>query len=203
MEYNNYKNPNAGNNYYGLPRLKLAKYVCNKILNKLNLNWFIENGTLLGAWRNNKFIKHDDDFDVGMIINSKDDIIKIHDKIKDNLPNYYDLRIIDTYCNKIEIFDASYGKYNLLGPKYNNSDYHYVTLDLQFYLIENEKCIQLYNISPSKVIIDIDNILPTNKILLENNYFNCPNNIDKFLKAHYGSLSETAKYCEKTGKYIE
>lgn len=203
MEYNNYKNPKAGNDIYGIPRLKLAKCVCNEILNKLKLKWFIENGTLLGAWRNNKFIIHDDDFDIGMIIDNIDDIKNIYNKIKDNLPDYYDLRIIDTYCNKIEIFDASFGKYNLLGPKYNNSDYHYVTLDLQFYLKENEKCIQLYHISPSKVIIDIDDILPTNKIIFENENFNCPNNIDKFLKAHYGSLSKNAKYCEKTGKYIE
>ena len=35
---------------------------------------------------------------------------------------------------KIEIFDEKYGKYILPGEKYNGSDFHYVTLDIQFYL---------------------------------------------------------------------
>jgi len=46
----------------------------DEVLDKLNLSWYIENGTLLGAWRNGKFIKHDDDFDIGVLINSKEEI---------------------------------------------------------------------------------------------------------------------------------
>ena len=43
---------------------------------------------MLGAWRNNKFIAHDDDFDFGMLIESKDDIKPIFDIISKLLPNY-------------------------------------------------------------------------------------------------------------------
>ena len=54
MEWNNFKNPNAGCDKYGKYRLELALYLKNNILN--NYIYFIENGTLLGAYRNNKFI---------------------------------------------------------------------------------------------------------------------------------------------------
>ena len=53
MEYNNFKNLDAGNDKYGEPRLKIATYLRDNILNKLEQTWFIENGTLLGAYRDN------------------------------------------------------------------------------------------------------------------------------------------------------
>ena len=49
--------------------------------------WFIENGTLLGAWRNGKFIPHDDDFDMVMLIDTLDDIKSIYEKINKKLIN--------------------------------------------------------------------------------------------------------------------
>eukprot|EP00330_Aristerostoma_sp_ATCC50986_P002922 CAMPEP_0114585280 /NCGR_PEP_ID=MMETSP0125-20121206/8884_1 /TAXON_ID=485358 ORGANISM="Aristerostoma sp., Strain ATCC 50986" /NCGR_SAMPLE_ID=MMETSP0125 /ASSEMBLY_ACC=CAM_ASM_000245 /LENGTH=82 /DNA_ID=CAMNT_0001780321 /DNA_START=77 /DNA_END=325 /DNA_ORIENTATION=- len=33
--------------------------------------WFLESGTLLGAWRNGKMIPHDDDLDMGVYISNK------------------------------------------------------------------------------------------------------------------------------------
>ena len=74
MEHNNFKKPDAGCDKYGDQRLELAKLLRDEVFDKLNLSWYIENGTLLGAWRNGKFIKHDDDFDIGVLINSKEEI---------------------------------------------------------------------------------------------------------------------------------
>ena len=65
MEYNNFKKTDAGCDKYGIPRLKLAVYLRDNVLDQLDKHTFIENGTLLGAYRNQKFIPHDDDFDFG------------------------------------------------------------------------------------------------------------------------------------------
>ena len=81
-ESNNYKIKGTGNDIYGKQRLELAVYLKNNILPNINNKWFIENGTLLGAYRNNKFIDHDDDFDYAICIDNKKDIDIIFNKIK-------------------------------------------------------------------------------------------------------------------------
>jgi len=107
MEWNNYKKPNAGCDIYGAQRLKLAAYLRDSVFPNINHPCFIENGTLLGAWRNSKFIPHDDDFDFAMLIEAKEDIKKIFKIIKKFLPDPYDCRIVNTYADKIEIYDPS------------------------------------------------------------------------------------------------
>ena len=202
MEYNNYKNIESGNNKYGQQRLKLAVFLRDNILNKLNINWCIENGTLLGAFRNNKFIDHDDDFDIGLFIKNEIDIEKIYKKIKIMLENtIYDARLISSYSSKIEVFDKSYGNYILQGPKYNKNNYHHVTVDLQFYLLKNNYYNCLYNISVFKINIDIKYIFPFSKIILENEEFKCPANCKKYLETLYGSIDKNAKFNSKTGYY--
>jgi hypothetical protein len=202
MEFNNYKNPDAGCDKYGIYRLELAKYLRDNIFAKFNNKYFIENGTLLGAFRNQKFIPHDDDFDFGILIDSKDEINNINNIINYNLISNYKCRLIDSYCNKIEIYEPKYGKYILSGPKYNNQDYHYVTIDLQFYLKKNENIYDiLYYIYPEPREININIILPLTKITLENEIFYAPNKVEEFLKINYNSLHPEAKYSNKTGKY--
>ena len=114
MEKNNYKKEDAGCDKYGKQRLELALYLKNNVLSHLTQEWFIENGTLLGAWRNGKFIAHDDDFDYAILINNRNEINDIYEKIKNSLVNSkYELRLISTYSDKIEVYDKSYGRVNI------------------------------------------------------------------------------------------
>jgi phosphorylcholine metabolism protein LicD len=204
MEWNNYKNVDAGCDKYGAPRLELAIFLRDNIFNKIGKTWFIENGTLLGAWRNNKFIPHDDDFDIGMLIDSKEEIADIYHIINQLLPKKYQARVVNTYSDKIEIFQPSYGSIlSLQGPKYKGNDYHYVTVDIQFYLkIKNSTQYQvLYHITPNIKNISENMILPTSHIMLENKIFPRPNLTQEFLEHIYGSLDPLAKYCSLAGKY--
>ena len=201
MEYNNFKKPDAGCDKYGIPRLELASYLRDNILNKLDKSYFIENGTLLGAYRNQKFIPHDDDFDYGILIDLKEEMYDLNLKISNLLTKKYQCRIIDSYCLKIEIYQPSFGKYSLLGPKYNSADYHYVTVDLQAYLKQDKSYKVLYYINPFDIIIKKNDILPLEKIKLEGEYFNCPKNIVNFLELHYGSIDPKAKYNAVSCKY--
>jgi phosphorylcholine metabolism protein LicD len=202
MMVNNFKKGDAGCDRYGPQRLELALYLKNNILNKLSNDWFIENGTLLGAWRNGLFIPHDDDFDIAMLITSMDDIGKIYNQIQKHLvSSKYKARLVDTYSSKIEIFDESYGKYILLGETYHGSDFHYVTLDIQFYLKKGDEYERLYYNCPCELIVREDILLPLSTIKLEDEYFNAPLKPERFLKNIYGSLDKNAKYNSKTGLY--
>lgn len=202
MEKNNFKKMDAGCDIYGSQRLELALFLKKNILNDLGVAWFIENGTLLGAWRNGKFIAHDDDFDFAILINNIEDIPAIYEKINNSLQNSkYKSRLIQTYCDKIEVYDENYGKYFLIGKQYNNNDYHYVTIDLQFYIKENDKYTKLYYANPFTYTFSDQTILPLTSIELENEIFNAPAKIEKFLVENYGSLDPNASYNSKTGLY--
>tara|TARA_B110000908_G_C10071528_1_gene365328 strand:- start:132 stop:773 length:642 start_codon:yes stop_codon:yes gene_type:complete len=205
QEYNNFKIPGTGCDIYGKPRLDLALELHDRILPFIKKHYFIENGTLLGAWRNNKFIPHDDDFDFGILlddkVNYRDNIINIFNYIKSNLSEKYKCRLISSYSDKIEVYQPSYDKY-LLSEKYNGANYHYITIDLQFYRkINKTQYMAMYHINPFTTIVDIEDILPVKDIMLEDNYFPAPNKTLVFLEKHYGSLDINAKYNKVTGKY--
>lgn len=202
MESNNFKNPLSGCDKYGSSRLKLALFLKDIVFKAFNIDYCLENGTLLGAFRNNKFIPHDDDFDYAVFINHTSQIPKLYENIKKHLCNSpYKARLIESYCLKIEIYDPSEGNYILSGPKYNGADYHHVTVDLQFHVkCSNNNYKQLYYISP-ELINNKKNIFPMSTILLEDNVFPAPNNIELFLINCYGSIKQGAIYNSKTCKY--
>lgn len=50
------------------------------ILNKHNLRWWIDGGTLLGFVRNNGFIPWDDDMDISLPRNDYIKLILLHDR---------------------------------------------------------------------------------------------------------------------------
>ena len=200
MEWNNYKHPDVGCNKYGNDRLILAVYLRDNVFIHLSQTFFIENGTILGAFREHKFIAHDDDFDFGILIDNIEEINSIYKIINENLPNYNQCRLVESYAKKIEIFDPSFGDYKLLGPKYNNTNYHYITVDLQFYLKDkdnNYSC--LYYINQNNTLINKSIIVPVGKILLEGEMFNCPKNIEEFLKIIYNYLGIDSEFSTETG----
>lgn len=203
MDSNNipsHKNTSSGCDKYGTQRFELAKIVKN-ILKNTNIVWYIENGTLLGAFRNNSFIKHDDDFDIAILYdnNMKENLLIDYNLIKEKLPREYGIRLTESYCLKIEIFDKQYGKYNLFGDHYQGADFHHVTVDLQVYQLNNNEYTRLYY-SMMNTIIPTD-IFPLKSIKLYNEDFPIPNNTEKVLKDQYGSLNENAKYNKITNKY--
>ena len=136
-----------------------------------------------------------------MLINSEAEAIQIFQKIKSLLIPKYNARFVNSYACKIEIFDEKYGKYILAADKYNGSDFHYVTLDIQFYLKKNNLYECLYFINPTKRLIKESILIPTSIITLQEEQFNSPNNIEEFLKKIYGSLDKNAKYNPKIGLY--
>lgn len=200
---NNFKSPISGMDKYGKPRMNLAVILRDKVLNKLDIPWTIENGTLLGAWRNGSFILHDDDFDIAMFCNKdpRPQIPNILRQINDLLPAPYEARYVSSYADKIEVYDPTYGTYNLLGPKYNGASYHHCTVDLQFYQRVDDKYESLYYVHPNIKTVNYKDMFPLRKILLEGESFQAPFNTEGFLTSLYGSLSPKAKFNTKTGFY--
>jgi len=180
--------------------MKLATILRDSVLPS-NLEWFIENGTLLGAYRNGKFISHDDDFDIGLIITTLDDIERLQSTIQEKLPSPYKVRRISSYADKLEVYDPSHGVYTLQG--YDGADFHYVTVDVQFHWLESDRACQPLYRRGNQYRFKIDDTLPTSSIVLEGEEFPCPKNPEKLLKERYGSIKEGAVYDTVLGKYVE
>jgi hypothetical protein len=121
---------------WGSQRLAAAKIVREALDALRPGKWFIESGTLIGAFRNGKFIPHDDDFDIALVMD-RDDIVAELENLRDSLvkllPPSLKARVISTYCDKIEVYEPAHGMYILPGERYNGADYHYVTVDIQAY----------------------------------------------------------------------
>lgn len=177
-------------------------FIANKVkelLNSMNPNpiWFIEAGTLMGAFRNGKMIPHDDDFDMG-VLGDDNELDRIYNFFKDNIKEPYKIRKITTYCKKIEVYNPESGVFNLT----ETENYHNVSLDLTLFIdmkthvqqqyFKNETCDFKY---------DLESIIPTKEIEYEGYMFKCPNDPEKFLTSAYGYIGPNAIFDFETGKY--
>lgn len=203
-EWNNFKNPLSGMDRYGDQRLKLAVLLRDSIL-KQEVQWTIENGNLLGAWRNGRFIAHDDDFDIAVFFekDAKSELKAELQRIKEVLPPPYQARLICSYTDKIEVFDPSYGSYTFNDPAYDGADYHHVTVDIQAYQREGDGYRIQRTSNPRTVVQQHEDVFPIGRIILEGETFQAPHNVESFLKENYGSVSPNAKYNKESGLYVD
>lgn len=185
---------------YGPLRVNLAVSVV-PILNESKLIWYLDTGNLMGAYRDGKMLKHDDDFDIGLYA-KEDEFNKLFELLKEQLDERYKVRLIDTYCKKIEVYDESHGSYMLDESKGYN--YHNVTVDIQLYVpSDNGNVDFMYTKNDLNKYVNIkhDMIVPVKLIEYEGYQFNCPNDPKEYLTAHYGYIGPNAVFNNKTRKY--
>jgi len=167
-------------------RLEALNYVVD-ILEKHNIQYWLDGGTLLGAVRHNSFIPWDNDIDIAFWMSDRDRIIKI---ISEEVKNHSTYTFVDASTLRNFPSDCFYkiirhDKYELLdlfafdiSDKYENAIYKV------WWKISNtdKKYIRKPSYHFSK-----DTVLPLSKIKFENREYFAPNNPIKYVELQYGN----------------
>jgi hypothetical protein len=201
-ELPSHKARGVGNDRYGEARLSLALLV-RAALEATDIPWFLDAGTLLGAYRNGKLIAHDDDFDIAVyfpVFRGEADLGELQRRIA--LPPPYDTRIVTRYGQKIEVFDSTSERF-VLPPQYKGADFHTVTVDLQVMTDAPDGSVVYLHDLLQHVHVPADAVLPTAQIRCEGHLFDSPHDTPRFLQAQYGYLGTDARYDPKSKKYVK
>jgi hypothetical protein len=200
-ELPSHKPRGVGNDVYGQARLTLALRV-RDVLEPLGVAWFLDAGTLLGAYRNGRLIPHDDDFDMAVYLPQYDGVQMLNDlagRLTIGAP--YRCRTITSYAQKLEIFDSSSPRF-VLPAEYRGADFHAVTVDLQVVTDgEDDSLVYLHDLM-DHIRASRGAALPPGEILCEGHRFRAPRDPAGFLEALYGYLGEDARFDPSTKKYV-
>lgn len=200
---------------YGPLRVELADQVC-KILGEharelpADTHFFIESGTLMGAFRDGKMIPHDDDFDMGVytpgvkygetrVLEAVNDILKAH------LPAKYDVRLVTSYAHKLEVHEPAQGFIELNNEKYGASaDFCNVTVDITSFVDADDDAtaVRPCHITLPSTRIARDAVVPPASMPYCGRSFPAPKDPETFLTSLYGYIGRGGVWDKETSKYV-
>lgn len=169
-------------------RLFVLNFVVD-LLEKNNIDYWLDGGTLLGAVRHNSFIPWDDDIDIGIFVKDKDKMLKILEKHLKNDPVYKcvdasTLRNFPENCfykivgkqNNYEYIDIFCFDFS---TKYKNAIYK------MWWAISNTDTKKY--ISKPSYSFSTDVLLPLSNIEFEGRTYKCPHDPLKYVELQYGN----------------
>lgn len=153
----------------------------SETLNKKDVFFWLDFGTLLGAYREHDFIKHDFDLDIAAFY-------KDHELIKSSL------------CEAGFVLLREYISGDGLDGYEQTFEFKGVTIDIFYYFIDNDKSMYCNTFSyfdghyPNpdqfETVVQVKKVIVPNngftKILFQGLEFNVPAKTEKYLAAHYG-----------------
>lgn len=168
--------------------VEFIKYITDEF-NLNNIIYWIDCGTLLGAYREGTIINNDIDIDISTFDNDSDKI--------DNL---FEQLIQNCEIKKLEGGKWASGRlYQLCSVK------HKLALRMDIYVFKKEDLFSYAKFFSDEQIprlrINNKDIEQLTKIKLGNYYFNAPSNLEHYLKVRYGkNFMIPQKICEEMNK---
>lgn len=182
-------------------RIELLE-VLTEILNSNNIEYWIDQGSLLGAYRNGKLINRDCDVDMAMC--NDDHFSEIPRILNETLPEKYNWNKKKREGTKA--YNVYFQDGGLCEGSFNGKEYSWqnVSCDIAFYKKENGCYIQEYKLfSVDTFLIPENTLFPLSSIKLHDKSYPCPNKTEEYLKIQYGYIGENAVYDPETDRYVE
>lgn len=169
-----------------------------KILNLLNIQYWLEGGTLLGAARSNKIIKWDDDIDISILLTNEHLLLNNIElfnneniRLKKNKTTNLYWQIDNLYKSKNDIdpnIHIDIFLYEKIDDIYYNTDFRF-----KYYDKLNGHCNNLYKYSE---------LFPLKYILFENIIVSIPNKYNIILSNSLGKDYKNNAIVKHKNKYI-
>lgn len=174
------------------PQLEKLLSVLSDILNSAKIEYWIDQGTLLGAYRHGKFIARDSDIDVA--IKNEEQFESLPELLKSKLPNIYASERKESHCRGYRIWLKTGGTFK---GTFEGREIQWplVCCDVMFYqYYEQDKTyVQQYQgFGVDTFFIPKIVIFPLDRIEFEGSMYPCPNRIEEYLEIQYGYIGEGA-----------
>ncbi len=185
------------------PQLEKLLSVLSDILNSAKIEYWIDQGTLLGAYRHGKFITRDSDTDIA--IKNEEQFDSLLELLKSKLPNIYASERKASHCKGYRIWLKTGGTFK---GTFEGREIQWplVCCDVMFYqYYEQDKTyVQQYQgFGVDTIFIPEVVIFPLDQIEFEGSMYPCPNRIEEYLEIQYGYIGESAFWDPENNRWAK
>jgi len=174
------------------PQIEELLSVLTDILNFAKIEYWIDQGTLLGAYRHGKFIARDSDVDIA--VRNEEHFEALPELLESKLPSEYGWKIKGEHCRGYKIWLESGGTFN--GTFEGRAiQWPRVVCDVMFYKFngQNKTYVQQYQgFGVETFFIPETMIFPLNQIEFEGSMYPCPTRLKEYLEIQYGYIEQDA-----------
>lgn len=185
------------------PQIRELLSVLANVLNGAKIEYWIDQGTLLGAYRSGKFIARDSDADIA--IRNEEQFESLLQLLTSELPDIYGCERKGSHCKGYRIWLKSGGMFK---GSYEGREIEWplVACDAMFYQYNprDETYVQQYEgFGVNTCFFPRETIFPLDQIEFEGSMYPCPARVEEYLEIQYGYIGEGAIWNPDIARWVK
>jgi hypothetical protein len=185
------------------PQIEELLSMLSDILNSAQIEYWIDQGTLLGAYRHGKFIARDSDADIAL--RNEEHFEALSDLLNAKLPSAYGSERKGDHCKGYRVWLKSGGNFkgNFEGREI---EWPLVACDVMLYQYNEseEAYVQEYEgFGVDTCFFSEEVLFPLDRIQFEGRAYPCPARVKEYLEIQYGYIGEGAIWVPQTNRWMK